>query len=124
VTQRVTATPEALEVIERLKEKHGQLAFFQSGGCCDGSAAMCLTRGELLPTDNDVKLGAISGCPFYVDGEQYERWGEPEFLIDVGAGAAGGFSLEGPEGVHFVTRSPGARTLTECPTSLESSAST
>jgi uncharacterized protein len=106
MTERVTATPEALEMIERLKRKHGPLAFFQSGGCCDGSAAMCLTRGELLPTDDDVKLGAIGGCPFYVDGEQYQRWGEPEILIDVSAGAAGSFSLEGLEEVHFVTRSP------------------
>ena len=104
----VTATPEALEVIERLKEKHGQLAFHQSGGCCDGSAAMCVTRGELLPSDDDLKLGAIAGAPFYVDEELYERWGKPRFVIDVGEGEAGGFSLEGSEGVHFVSRSPSA----------------
>jgi uncharacterized protein (DUF779 family) len=105
---KVAATPEALEVIERLGEKHGPLAFFQSGGCCDGSAAMCLTRGELLETDSDLKLGEIGGYPFYVDREQYERWGEPEFVIDVAQGEAGGFSLEGPEGVHFVSRAPAA----------------
>lgn len=93
-------------MIERLRAKHGPLAFFQSGGCCDGSAAMCLTRGELLETDNDEKLGEIAGSPFFVDREQYERWGEPEFVIDVAPGEAGGFSLEGPEGVHFVTRTP------------------
>ena len=106
MTERVTATPEALEVIERLRAKHGQLAFFQSGGCCDGSAAMCLTRGELLETDSDLKLGEIGGAPFYVDREQWERWGEPGFVIDVAPGEAGGFSLEGPEGVHFVSRAP------------------
>jgi uncharacterized protein (DUF779 family) len=108
---RVTATPEALEVIERLRAKHGPLAFFQSGGCCDGSAAMCLTRGELMETDDDLKLGEIGGSPFFVDREQWDRWGEPEFVIDVAAGEAGGFSLEGPEGVHFVTR-----TAAVCPT--------
>jgi Uncharacterized protein conserved in bacteria len=116
MTQRVTATPEALETIERLKRKHGQLAFFQSGGCCDGSAAMCLTRGELLETDDDLKLGAIGGSPFYVDREQYERWGKPEFVIDVAPGEAGGFSLEGLEGIHFVSRSPVAHTLADSPT--------
>lgn len=93
-------------MIERLTRKHGPLAFFQSGGCCDGSAAMCLARGELLETDSDLKVGAIGGAPFFVDSEQYERWGEPEFVIDVARGEAGGFSLEGPEGVHFVSRSP------------------
>jgi uncharacterized protein (DUF779 family) len=109
MTEPVTATPEALEMIERLRAKHGPLAFFQSGGCCEGSAAMCLTRGELLEADSDLKLGEIGGCPFFVDREQWERWGEPEFVIDVASGEAGGFSLEGPEGVHFVTRTPAVR---------------
>jgi uncharacterized protein len=104
--QRVRATPEALDMIERLREKHGDIAFFQSGGCCDGSAAMCLTKGELLPGPNDTKLGEIGCSPFYIDDEQYERWGRPAFLIDVAPGAAGGFSLEGLEEVHFVTRTP------------------
>jgi uncharacterized protein (DUF779 family) len=104
--QRVTATTEALEVIERLKQKHGPLAFFQSGGSWDRAAAVCLTRGELLPTDGDVKIGAIAGSPFYVDREQYERWGAPEFVIDVAPGEAGGFSLEGAEGIHFVSEAP------------------
>jgi uncharacterized protein (DUF779 family) len=106
VKDTVVATAEALEVIERLKDKHGPLAFHQSGGCCDGSTAICLTRGELLPSDNDLKLGAIGGAPFYVDEALYERWGRPRFVIDVGEGEAGGFSLEGAEGVHFISRTP------------------
>jgi uncharacterized protein len=102
----VTATPEALEMMERLRAKHGPLAFFQSGGCCNGSAAMCLTRGELLETDSDLKLGEIGGAPFYVDREQWERWGRPAFEIDVASGEGGGFSLEAAEGVRFVSRTP------------------
>jgi uncharacterized protein (DUF779 family) len=30
-----------------------------------------------------VLLGHVAGVPFYIDAEQYERWGEPEFLLDV-----------------------------------------
>ena len=41
MVERVLATPGALELIERLKQKHGPLMFHQSGGCCDGSAPMC-----------------------------------------------------------------------------------
>ena len=39
-------------------------------------------------------------------GDQDERWGCPRFEIDIAPGAADGFSLEGPRGVHLVTRTP------------------
>jgi uncharacterized protein (DUF779 family) len=92
-------------MIERLTALHGPLALFQSGGCCDGSSPICLKDGELPPGPGDRLLGEIGGVPFYVDGDQYKRWKEPEFLIDVGPGPAEGFSLSMPDG-HLVTRSP------------------
>jgi uncharacterized protein len=100
----VGATRAALEVIEHLEAAHGPLMFFQSGGCCDGSAPMCLKEGELPLGPGDICLGEIGGARFYIDRDQYERWQRPHFLIDVSAGAAEGFSLEGLEGVHFLTR--------------------
>jgi uncharacterized protein (DUF779 family) len=102
----VTATPAALEVIHRLEATHGPLMFFQSGGCCDGTSPICLKDGELPAGPHDVRLGNIGGAPFYIDSDQYERWGTPRFLIDVASGAAEGFSLEALEGVHFVSRTP------------------
>ena len=39
---RIEATPAAVETIGRLREKHGPIVLHQSGGCCAGSAAMCL----------------------------------------------------------------------------------
>ena len=38
---RLSATSEALKVIEMLKNEYGELVFNQSGGCCDGTAPMC-----------------------------------------------------------------------------------
>ena len=102
----VGATPAALEVIDRLEAAHGPLSFFQSGGCCDGTSPMCLKQDELPPSPHDIRLGEIGRASFYIDKDQYERWGKPQFLIDVRAGAAEGFSLEGLEGVHFVTETP------------------
>ena len=102
----VGATPAALEVIDRLEAAHGPLTFFQSGGCCDGTSPICLKDGELPAGPDDVRLGDIGGAPFYIDSDQYKRWGTPRFLIDVASGAAEGFSLEGLEGVHFVSRTP------------------
>jgi uncharacterized protein (DUF779 family) len=65
---------------------------------------MCLKEGELPLSPTDLQLGQVGGAPFYIDGEQYDRWGRPHFLIDVSPGTAEGFSLEGLIGVHFVTR--------------------
>lgn len=102
---QVTATPEALALIERLQAKHGALMFHQSGGCCDGSAPMCFALGELLVGDADVKLGEIGGAPFYISKAQFEYWKHTQLVIDVVPGRGGMFSLEGPEGLRFLTRS-------------------
>ena len=106
MTRAVQASAEALEIIERLRTGHGPVVFFHSGGCCDGSSAICLKDGELPLGPYDVRLGEIGGAPFYIDADQHERWGQPKFLIDVSPGAAMGFSLEGLEGVHFTSRAP------------------
>jgi uncharacterized protein len=110
MSQTVTVTEAAHELIVRLKARYGSLMFMQSGGCCEGSAPMCLSEGELLLGPNDLLIGEIAGCPYYIDQEQYERWNRPQFLIDVVPGESDTFSLEGPEGVHFI-----ARTDAPCP---------
>ncbi|WP_374720205.1 DUF779 domain-containing protein [Parageobacillus toebii] len=102
---KVIATEAALELIEKLKAKHGPLMFHQSGGCCDGSSPMCYPQGELIIGDSDVLLGEIGGCPFYISKAQYEYWKHTQLIIDVVPGRGGMFSLEGPEGVRFHTRS-------------------
>ena len=80
--------------------------FFQSGGCCDGSSPMCFPDGELLLGPNDLLLGEVDGCPFYIDAEQYERWNRPALVLDVAPGAGSGMSLEEMHDVHFVVSSP------------------
>jgi uncharacterized protein (DUF779 family) len=100
----ISATPSATAMVERLVREHGPLAIYQSGGCCDGSLPLCLLADELGQGPNDMLLGHVAGVPFYIDAEQYERWGEPEFLLDVAPGAPEGFSLGLPD-AHFVTLS-------------------
>jgi len=102
---RVTATDAALDLIERLREKHGPLLFHQSGGCCDGSSPMCYPRDEFLVGGADVMLGEIGGAPFYMSASQFEYWQHTHLIIDVVPGRGGMFSLEGPEGLRFLTRS-------------------
>jgi uncharacterized protein (DUF779 family) len=102
----ITATPRATDMLRGLVLKHGPLALFQSGGCCDGSLPLCLPAGDLAPGPGDVMLGEVAGVPFYIDADQYRRWNEPKFVLDVASGAPEGFSL-GLSDSHFVTCSRG-----------------
>ena len=103
--EQVVATDAALALITRLRRQHGDLMFHQSGGCCDGSAPMCFPQGDFLLGDNDVHLGDIGGVPFYISESQYEYWCHTQLIIDVVPGRGGMFSLEGPTGQRFLTRS-------------------
>ena len=111
VADRITATAEALDAIERLTVKHGALMLYQSGGCCDGSAPMCYPAGEFLTGDADIHLGDLrvenvpDAIPFWMSRSQYEYWKHTHLTIDVVPGRGSGFSVEAPEGVRFLTRS-------------------
>ena len=102
---RVSLTPTAAELIDKLRAVHGNLLFHQSGGCCDGSAPMCYTWGEFKIGHRDVYLGEIAGCPLYIGGPQFEYWKHTHLIIDAVPGRGAGFSLEAPEGMRFLTRS-------------------
>jgi uncharacterized protein (DUF779 family) len=101
----IAATPAALALIADLQQRHGPLMFHQSGGCCDGSAPMCYPNGEFKLGARDVLLGSVGGAPFYIGGDQYERWRHTRLTLDVVPGRGSGFSLEAPEGVRFLIRS-------------------
>jgi uncharacterized protein (DUF779 family) len=105
VVERVLVTDAAVVVIERLRSIHGALLFHQSGGCCDGSAPMCYPAAEFRVGAQDVLLGRIAGCAFYMGAAQFEYWRHTQLIIDVVPGRGSGFSLEAPEGVRFLTRS-------------------
>jgi len=102
---RVVATPAAEALIARLRALHGPLMFHQSGGCCDGSAPMCYPQGDFRVGAQDVLMGEIAGCPFYMGAAQFAYWEHTQLIIDVVPGRGAGFSLEAPEGVRFLTRS-------------------
>ncbi|TDP88153.1 hypothetical protein EV672_101297 [Aquabacterium commune] len=102
---RVTATPEALAVIERLQAAHGSLMFYQSSGCCDGSSPMCLVEGEMLLSPTDIRLGEIGGVGFHMSPSQFAYWQHAQLTVDVVKGHGDSFSLESSLGLCFVTRS-------------------
>ncbi len=108
--ERVTVTDKAREVIDQLREQHGDLMFHQSGGCCDGSAPMCFEKGDFLIGSRDVCLGEIHGCNFYMASDQFEYYKNMQITIDVSPGRGSSFSLEIPLGIRFMAIS---RVLTD-----------
>jgi uncharacterized protein (DUF779 family) len=105
MTDRVTATPAALGLIETLSAEHGPILFHQSGGCCDGSSPMCYPQDDFIVGDRDVKLGEIGGAPVYIGAAQFELWRHTQLIIDVTPGRGGMFSLDNGREVRFLTRS-------------------
>ncbi len=103
--ERIAATAEAAQLIEELRAEHGPLLFHQSGGCCDGSSPMCYPAGEFRVGQRDVLLGQVAGTPVYIGAQQFELWEHTHLTLDVVPGRGGGFSLEAPKGVRFLTRS-------------------
>ncbi|WP_423462225.1 DUF779 domain-containing protein [Promicromonospora sp. MS192] len=114
---RVGVTEEAAALLVRLRTRHGELMFHQSGGCCDGSSPMCYPDGDFITGDADVRLGDLAIAPGPDDGgagftvpvwmsrNQFEYWKHTHLTIDVVPGRGAGFSLEAPEGVRFLIRS-------------------
>lgn len=102
---RVLVSDKSKEVIDELRNIHGDLMFHQSGGCCDGSSPMCYPADEFKVGDSDIYLGDIHDCKFYISRDQFEYWKHTQLTIDVAKGRGSSFSLEIPMGLRFIIRS-------------------
>jgi len=107
---KIDITEKAKTIVEQLKDKHGDLIFHQSGGCCDGSAPMIFEKDDMYLDESDILLGEISQVPFYMNKDQYEYWKHTHLTIDITEGRGASFSLEIPLGLRFIIHS---RLLTE-----------
>ncbi|SUA80552.1 Uncharacterized protein conserved in bacteria [Nocardia otitidiscaviarum] len=118
---RVRATAAAMDLLRRLRGRHGPLMLHQSGGCCDGSAPMCYPAGEFVVGDHDVLLGLLDlrlgvdelpttapepedTTAVWISGPQFAAWQHTQLVLDVVPGRGSGFSLESPEGFRFLSR--------------------
>ncbi len=102
---RVAATESALDLLGEIIDRHGEVMFHQSGGCCDGSSPMCYPKGEFPLGSSDVKLGDINGTEFYISGPQFEAWKHTQVILDVVPGRGGMFSLDNGTERRFLVRS-------------------
>lgn len=104
--KRVLITEAAKEVIDTLRKRFGsELMFHQSGGCCDGSAPMCFEKGDFKVGSQDVWIGKVYNCDFFMSADQFEYWKYSELTLDVTPGRGSSFSIEIPMGIRFIIRS-------------------
>ena len=105
---RLSVTPTAVEVIEKLKELHGELVFNQSGGCCDGTAPMCYEKSDFYVPSRNVKMGEICGCEFFIDKDQFEYFKHSHITVEVReekSAFGNSSSLATDRGYQFITKS-------------------
>jgi uncharacterized protein (DUF779 family) len=102
MTEHLTATEAACTLIERLREQHGEVYFYLSHGCCDGTAPMCLAPGEMPLGAADVQLGTVGGAAFWLGREQRDYLANLQLTLDVAPGHNGNFSLEDGSGQRFL----------------------
>ncbi|MEV7619309.1 DUF779 domain-containing protein [Microbacterium sp. NPDC089321] len=108
--ERVDVSDAAAELLRELTAQHGPLMFHQSGGCCDGSSPMCYPIGMFLTGPSDVLLGrldieGLDPIEVFMSESQFEYWKYTHLTIDAVPGRGAGFSVEGPTGMRFLTRS-------------------
>ena len=102
MVKRIDVTEKALEIIKTLKEKHGDLMFYQAGGCCEGTQPQCFEKGGFYLRTNDVMIGLVDEFEFWLDRDLFEYWKFSHFTLDIVDGfGQGGFSLETPLGKTF-----------------------
>lgn len=102
MVKRLDITEKAKELIQQLEQQHGELMFYQAGGCCEGTQPQCFQKGGYFPRMNDAMIGLAEGYEFWIDRDLFEYWKYSHFTLDVLDGfGPGGFSLETPLGKTF-----------------------
>jgi len=104
MTERLSATPSAIGLIQKLTAQYGPILFFQSGGCCEGSVPLCMPANEFKPSPSDVVLGEIEGAIFYMGHNHFQFSENTHTILDALPGSSGSFSLDCGSGMAFITK--------------------
>ncbi len=73
---------DAVILIIRLSARYGPLMFHH--GTDDGeNQPSCRPVGSIVPDDDDIKLGEVAGCEYWIEPEALASLGGGELLLDV-----------------------------------------
>lgn len=104
MSERLSATPAAIELIHKLTAQYGPILFLQSGGCCEGSVPLCIPANEFKPSPSDVVVGEIEGAVFYMGHNHFQFSENTHTILDAMPGSSGSFSLDCGSGMAFITK--------------------
>ena len=72
--ERVTISDRAIETIDELRDRFGELMFHQSGGCAMDHRLCAFEKGDFKVGGGDVWLDKFYGCDFFMSKDQFEYW--------------------------------------------------
>ncbi|MES2498915.1 MAG: DUF779 domain-containing protein [Pseudomonadota bacterium] len=107
MTKRLSATPPAVALIDKLTAEHGEIIFLQSGGCCEGSGPLCMPKNEFHASPSDVVLGVLgteNKATFYMGNSHFTFAENMHTILDAQPGSSGSFSLDCGSGFAFITK--------------------
>lgn len=104
---RVTATAEAVDVVEEVaRSRPGTLVFTLGNGCCDSTAAF-LFEDHGVRADS-VVVGAVGGVPVHAPQWLADQYRDDELVLDVTEDdLSDALSIETDLGYRFVLLHPG-----------------
>lgn len=100
-TLRIIATDEAVDLIIQLSMQHGLLMFEMNGF----EEPVCTIDGKNKIGPEEICLGEVAGCLFFMNKKQFERSKHTQLVLDVAIGKEKGLSLEMALGLRFLVRS-------------------
>lgn len=83
----LTASIDAVMLILRLSARYGPL-MFRHGEAGDGLEPLCRPVGSIALGDDDIKLGDVAGCEYWIEAGALERLGQGALRLDVHEGSA------------------------------------
>ncbi|MCI5969020.1 DUF779 domain-containing protein [Helicobacter sp.] len=92
----------AQDLIDTLKSLYGQILFYQSFGCCDGSIPLCYAKKDFTLGSNDICLASsTNGIELWTHQNQADLYKDKTFHLTAEKGIANEYSLEYELGMCF-----------------------
>ena len=91
MAERVSATPPAVALIDKLTAEYGDIIFLQSGGCCEGSGPLCMPANEFHASTSDVVLGILGSekkATFYMGDSHFKFAENMHTILDAQPGSS------------------------------------